>query len=193
MMCRGRCATCPERTMEISRRREAPDRWENESARKKNSQQTASKLCRLAGGSSRGARICWLFGWLNSIVSPDHGMCGSKFHRICAGRQISGPGAGGVWGEKVKILLCLSQSRGLRQRSFHESAAAATGRAPGCGRMRALLCENRRNFFLTPKCDLLLCPLACRERVERKPDQSRGETPGASRAFSPSEPVGVGA
>ena len=81
----------------------------------------------------------------------------------------------------------------IRQRSLTGSAASAADCIALVGRSRPRFPENRCNFFLTPKCDLLLCPLACREKVEREPDQSRGETPGASRAFSPSEPVGVGA
>ena len=83
------------------------------------------------------------------------------------------------------------EKNAARSAAIFPPPRSAPGRGSRSARQRRA--ENRRNFFLTPKWRLLLCPLACREIVERQPDQTRGETPGASQAFSPSEPVGDGA
>ena len=64
--------------------------------------------------------------------------------------------------------------------------------SPSCFPHDSPVTENWRKFLLTQKTRLLLCPLAFRERLERQPDEHEGKSPGASRAFSPSEPMSVG-
>ena len=85
---------------------------------------------------------------------------------------------------------CPAQRNGCRKTGSERLCRASVLANEFLGGARA---ENWRKFLLTQKDALLLCPLACRESVERQPDRTRGETPGASRAFSPSGPVGDGA